>query len=212
MKKPLLIGLGSVGVVVVGLVAFAACTPSDPEPTPGPTSSASPDATQEPEADGWTRAEIAAALFDGDIGTSEVLGSVDGQVTGPSSAYPATIEVTDVLAGQESTLVRFTLRNVDDSDPLVPLEAFNAATPLTRDTRDVALVVSAEDQRLQPFLAVTDGDRTTSFCTCSTAPVQMSQRGQLLSATFPPLDAGTEQVSLELPGFPLVEDLPVRRD
>ena len=196
-------------VVVGGLLVLAACTGGD-DPDPGP---ATPSAEETEAADGWTREDLTAAVFEGDIGTSQVLGTAEGQVVGPSSAFPASVEVTEVHAGSSSTLVRFTLRNVDDSDPLLPLEGFNARTPLTRDVRDIALVDAAANVRLQPFLAVPQsGERNESFCTCAAAPLQMSQEGQLLSATFPPLDAGTTTVSLELPNFSVIEDLPVTRD
>jgi len=200
---------GRAAAVVVGLLVLAGCTGGD-EPDEGAPQTPTADATQAP--DGWTRAELATAVFEGDIGTAEVLGRADGQVVGPSTSFPATVEVTAVEAGTSSTLVRFTLRNVDDSDPLLPLEGFNSRTPMTRDVRDIALVDADANVRLQPFLAVPQsGDRTESFCTCAAAPLQMSQEGQLLSATFPPLDAGTTTVSLELPNFPVIEGLPVSR-
>ncbi|WP_024286151.1 hypothetical protein [Cellulomonas sp. KRMCY2] len=203
-----------VTVVVLGLVAFL-LTRGDEPSTPDPSGAAGPtgSATPEAEPEDWTRAEIAQALFTGDVGTTEVLGSATGAVRDPAHPFPASIEVTDVHAGQASTVVRFTLTNVDDSDPLISLFAFNSLSPLTRDVRDVALVVPQEDARLQPFLAVpVDPDKDGSFCTCSAAPLQMSREGQLLSATFLPLGEGTTTVSLEVPGFPLVENLPVTRD
>ena len=39
----------------------------------------------------------------------------------------------------------------------------------------------------------------------------MSDVGQLLSGAFPPIDASTETVTLEVPGFAPIENLPVTR-
>lgn len=212
MRKLVYAAIGAAVLVVVALVVFAACSGGGESPSPEPTGSASSAPVDEAAA-GWTRQEIATALFEGDLGTVEDLGTAVGELVGPSSSFPAEVTVTQVSAGRASTLVRFTLANVDDSDPLLPLHAFNAARPLTRDIRDVALVDPAQNLRFLPFLGQLDpDDPMKSFCTCSAAPLQMSQEGQLLSATFPPLPEGTTTVSLELPGFPLIENLPVTRD
>lgn len=203
--------IGVLGVMTVGLAVLTACSGDQPDPIA--SGSATSTTSPEPDEAAWTRAELATALFDGDAGTSSVLGAADGAVPDRATPKPARVEVTEVHAGQETTFVRFTLLNVDSSTPLLSLDAFNTKTPLTRDIRDVALVDSAQNTRLQPYLAnLAAGESNVSFCTCATAPVQMSTVGQLLSATFPALDPATTTVALELPGFGLIENLPVTRD
>lgn len=200
--------VGAVAVVAVGLVVFSSCS-ADEDPVPTPTAGE----TTAPAGDdeGWTRAELEALVFEGDIGTSTVLGSASGEVRSRPTPFPAEVEVTEVTAGPASTLVRFTLSNVDDSTPLLGLESFNARTPLTRDIRDIAIVDGTLGQRLQPFIGVQADKPDTSICTCAAAPAQMSTEGQLLSGTFPPLDPGTTTVTVEIPGFPAIEDVPVTR-
>jgi hypothetical protein len=192
------------GIAVVTVLAVSACTGDDPAPDPAPTGGGTSSADE-----GWTREQLEDLVMTGDIGTGTVLGEAAGEVPSTPTAYPASIEVTQVLAGPSSTLVRFTLRGTDDSAPLLSLDSFNKATPLTDDIRDIALVDEANDQRLQPFLGVQDGVADTSFCTCAAAPGQMTTAGQLLSGTFPALDPSTTSVTLEVPGFPVVEDIPV---
>ena len=202
MKKSMRAAIGF-GVVVAGFALFAACSGG------GPGSGSAPSATSSADR-GWTRAEVAAAVFAHSAKTT-VLGTADGVIVDHGS-FPATVEVTEVKAGDASTLVRFTLKNPADTDVSIPLGAFNARQPLTKDIRDIALLEPAQNQRLQPFLALHDpADPSYSSCTCSSSPKQMTKKGQMLSATFPPLDKGTKTVSIELTGFPVIANLPVSR-
>ncbi|WP_258726151.1 hypothetical protein [Cellulomonas sp. NS3] len=198
---------GAVAAVGVGLVVLASCSPDD-EPGPGATSTAG--ASSSTGGDTWTRAELQELVFEGDVGTSSVLGSVSGEIPSRPTPFPAEIEVTEVSAGSESTLVRFTLRN--DGEEVSPsLESFNRRTPLTKDIRDIAIVDTTLGARLQPFLGVQASAPDVSMCTCADAPKQVTDAGQLLSGTFPPLDPGTTTITVEIPGFPPVEDVPVTR-
>jgi len=196
---------------MAALVALAAllagCSSGGADPQPAPTEAA---ATADSPGD-WTRAELERAVLEGDVGTSTVLGTATGALEDGSRSHPAVVEVTEVVADDVTTLVRFALRNVDDSDPVLPLSMFNRRTPLTDDIRDVAIVDPGRGQRLLPFVGISQTDASVSLCSCSGSPAKMSQVGQPLSATFPALDPGTTSVSLELPGFPVIEDLPVTR-
>lgn len=192
--------------VALGLGALTACSAADePEPTSGPTSPA-PDASE--ERTGWTAAEIESVVL-GTLPADDVLGSAEGAVPDRYGDHPAVVEVTAVRATDRTTVVWFTLRNVEDGSASLPLEAFNTRSPLTMDVRDVALVDVASGVRYQPYLGVSVQDDTKSFCTCAHAPKQITTKGQLLSATFPAIPEGTTTVALELAGFPLIEDLPV---
>lgn len=207
MRKPVWVAIGVGAIIATGFVVFASCSGNGP----GPRSTVTSGATSGPEAKGWTRKEIATALFEGDMRTSAVLGAVTGAVPDYAKPKPARIEVTEVRASEVGTLVRFTLKNVDGSDPLLSSAAFNHKSPLTFDIRDVALIDAAQNLRLQPYLGVLPSNRDFSISTCSGMPLQMSQAGDWLSATFPPLNKGTTTVALELAGFPLIEGLPVSR-
>ncbi|WP_421734647.1 hypothetical protein [Cellulomonas sp.] len=198
--------VAGVVAIAVGGVALVACT-GDDEPTPTGTGTAS----SSPAAEGMTREELEAAVFGSDS-ASTVLGSVEGAVRDPLHPFPARIDVTEVVAAEASTTVRFTLVNLEDTDPLLQLTAFNDQRPLTMDIRDVALVDPTASLRFLPYVGAPNAaGETASICACSTAPLQMSEVGQLLSATFPPLDPSTETVTLEIPGFPPVEGVAVSR-
>jgi hypothetical protein len=208
VKRSVWASIGAGVIVVVGLGVFAACSGDEPAPTVRSTS----EATAEPGADEWTRGELAAALFESaDTGA---LGTAAGAVPNSAGPNPATIEVTAVHASATSTLVWFTLLNVDDSDPTLHPEGFNADEPGALDIRGITLVDAVLGQRLRPFVGhpVADDTLGSPLCACSNAPLQMSTKGQLLSAVFPALDPGAATVTLELAGFPAIEDLPVTRD
>ncbi len=208
MRKLWLSLVGAVVLVVGAVLVLVSCTGGDGAPAPTGTRPSTPAG----EDDGMTRAELQDSVFDGDVGSSDVLGSVEGKVPDRTKDIPGRIDVTEVLATENSTLVRFTLVNTQDTDPLLDLSAFNQSRPLARDIRDVAIVDTTGEQRYLPWIGTTgvEGD-DRSLCTCATAPVQFSGIGQLLSATFPAIDPSAATVTVEVPGFPPVEDVPVTR-
>ncbi len=118
--------------------------------------------------------------------------------------------MTAVVADASSTIVQFTLVNTQDTDPLLQFSAFNALHPLFSDIRDIAIVDPGAEQRLQPYIGQLPG-KELDLCSCSYSPLQMSSAGQLLSGIFPPLDPSSTTVTVEIPGFPPVEDVPVTR-
>jgi len=191
MRAPIRLAVGA-SLAVLALIGLGACTSDGADPAP--TSSSSADA-----AETWTSTDLAAALFAAPA-TSGSLATVTGAVPSTATPNPATVEVTEVRANSTSTLVRFTLRNVDE--------------PGTFDIRGITLIDTAATLRLQPYIGRLANELTMGnpLCACSDAPLQMSKQGQLLSAVFPPLAASSTTVTLELLGFPLLENLTVTRD
>ena len=124
---------------------------------------------------------------------------------------PARIDVTEVTAGPTSTLVRFTLVSTGTGKSNIGLGAFNAARPVTAAIRDVAIVDAAAKQRYLPYIGASVQDAQKTLCACSTAPVTMSSVGQLMSATYPALDPSATSITLSVPGFPDIVNLPVTR-
>jgi len=211
VRRPVLIG-GIAAVLVVVLAVVVACSMqgSDQKTAP-PTATSTGSPTPDPTAQGMTREQLQDAVFNGDVGSSTVLGQADGKVPDRTKDLPAHIDVTEVTASATSTLVRFTLKNAKDGQADLSLEAFNQRTPLTRDIRDVAIVDPVGQQRYQPYVGVSSTDKDVTVCACSSAPVVMTSTGQLLSATFPPVDAEATTISLVVPGFPEIKGLPVTR-
>ncbi len=195
-----------VGLLVVGAVVFVACRP-DGQPDPGATGG--PTATSDP-VESMTTEQFEAAVLGGDVGTSDVIGSVEGELTDGGATVPARVEVTQVLADEHSTLVRFTLASPTGEPVSIGLPVFNQRYVLARDIRDVALIDPEAQQRYTPFIGVGVADEENLLCACSTAPLSFSV-GVPLTATFPPLDPGTQTVTLEVPWLGPVEDLRVTR-
>lgn len=199
-------------VVVIGLVIFVACSASDDEPA-GPGGTAPPEGTVSPSAGpeeqdlGVTVEELSAALFDAQ---EDVLASVDGEIPHRTEPIPGTVEITDVYAGPTSTVLRFTLIAKDDSHPAIPLEAFNQSRTITGDIRDVSLIDEGAQVRLQSFVGG-NSFPWDSYCACSTNPRGVTTAGLPLTATFPPVEGG-DMVTVEIRGFPPLENIPVRRD
>ena len=208
MKRPLVAVAAAVVLLLGGGVAFVACQGPD-EPGPAPTSSGSADPDDGAADEGWTTEEFEAAVLEGDVGTSEVLGSVEGELTDPPHRIPVRVDVTQVLADDSSTLVRFTLAHLGDG-PARLGPVFSSRAVLAQEMRDVALIDPTVQQRYQPYLGVRVTDEDSTFCVCSGQPRSFST-GTYLTATFPPLDPSTETVTFELPWLPLVEDIPVER-
>jgi len=198
-----------VPIAALAVVLLAGCTGGDPSPTP--TGGASvPEET--PESGGWTPAELSRVTLDVPESDDAALAEVEGalyQVVGDD--VPARIIVTDVSANENGTTLKFKLRSLDGGDERFEAYAFNRRSPGLLDIRDLAIVDPTAQTRLQPFLGTSDPARPDVLCTCSQHPMNMSGVGGELSATFPPLDPATDVVTLEFPGFPALESMPVRR-
>lgn len=199
--------LAGIAFALVGvLLASSGCSSDTDGQVPQESATAAPSDSGEQ----WTRAEIEASVFDGEIGTSTELGSVSGSVPDRVDDLQATITVTEVLAGASSTLVRFTLASTG-SDIDIELDAFNSLAPLTKDIRDIAIVDTAGGQRLQPFVGVSVALDDVSMCSCAGAPTGASASGQILSGIFPPLTDDATTIDVEIPGFPTIEAVAVTR-
>jgi len=208
------------GLLVVA--SLSACSPDDPEPTPttsstsgAPTASSSEgaDPSASEGAGSITREQLQTEVFAGDIGSSTVLGSATGKVPDNHADLKARVDVTEVTAFENSTLVRFTLTSLVDGTSSIPIQAFNERTPLTDDIRDVAIVDTVGQKRFVPYVGVSQQDSDKSLCACSAAPLTMTSgtTGQLLSATFPPVDAQATTLTVSVPGFPDITDVPITR-
>ena len=198
-----------ISAVVLAVVLLGGCTGGDDSDPVSPTS---PAASGEAGGDSWTAAELARVTLDVEADEDDVLGEVEGglyQVNGGD--IPARIAVTEVMADEYGTTLRFVLRTLDGGDVRFDPYPFNKAKPLTFDIRDLALVDPVAETRLQPFLGTNDPESPGILCTCSRHPTVLSGVGVELAATFPPRDASTQDVVLEFPGFPALERMPVTR-
>lgn len=127
-------------------------------------------------------------------------------VTGTSA--PVEVEVLQVRASGESTLLRWRLRSSDGRSR--PLASNALSTSPSRDTRLVALVDEQGGVRLQPYTYEQQSSGALS-CVCSTLPGRVGSTGTYLYALFPPLGAGVETVDVVLPGVLTAEDVEVTR-
>jgi hypothetical protein len=195
-------------VAALAVVLLAGCTGGDPAPAPSGTSA--PEVTS--GSDAWTVEELARVTLDVPAEDGDALGEVEGelyQLMGDD--VPARIAVTEVVADQGGTIVRFTLRSADGDQRDVTGYAFNRKSPGLLDIRDLALVDPVAQSRLQPFLGTGDPAKPLTLCTCSRHPYNISGVKDELTATFPPLDPATDEVTVEFPGFPALDGIPVTR-
>ena len=127
--------------IAIALLALGGCTSDKPS---GPAAgSAAPRA--------WTRAALEAEVFATPAaGPPGAVAPVSGTVPDRHSPIPAQLQVTEVLAGPDSTVLRFTLRGTGPGRNSVGLEAFNQARPLTDDIRDILLFDTAGERQLRP--------------------------------------------------------------
>jgi len=139
----------------------------------------------------------------------EPLASAQGQLPMIGDSSPVRVDVLEVRAGEESTLLRWRLASATTE----PVATYTSALsfPLGFDTRQVALL--SDDQRLQPFTFVPQVDITgnDADCVCSRMPEQVGPDGTPMTALYPPLSEGTEQVDVVLPGIATLLGVPVTR-
>jgi len=81
------------------------------------------------------------------------------------------------------------------------------------DVRETEIVVPQENMRLMPYTAVRNKDESQGDrCLCTHGFTRLSAAVPvLMSASFPALAPGIDTISLDVPGFPVIENLPVTR-
>lgn len=187
---------------------------------PSPSTPSSPATGEEttggeqPSADPRSAEEIEAAVF-AVAEEPAVVAEQSGSVPDASQRdVPAVVQVHSVHAGAESARLEFGLATQAPEEISVYLAAFNFFRPLTMDIRDVAIEESSTSVRYLPFLGVADGESADdgSFCVCSDVPKTFDGDGVVLYATFAALDPATSTVTVDVPVFEPMTDVPVTRD
>ena len=120
-----------------------------------------------------------------------------------------TVDVLEVRAAQGSTLLRWRLRSPGAQRVRVYTSALSL--PNRFDTRAVALVDMRGEQRLQAFSYVPEGSDLPLSCVCSVLPDDVGEVGALLHGLYPPLDPGTTEVDVLVPGLAPALGVPVTR-
>lgn len=137
---------------------------------------------------------------------------VTGKIPSGEDAFPAELAIIQVEATDVSTLVVFALRSTSSQENPAP-DAFSESTPLRPDVRDLSLTDPGAEAVLRPFLQFPEDEAPTtqSPCLCSLTPKTLDETWFPLYATVPALAAGTSSVTVKLPGFDDVSDVPVIR-
>lgn len=203
-----------VGVLVLA-ASISACTSGEatPDPTDSDeqtsTSSQSPSQTAEQPKD---PREIAQEIEDA-VEVNEPDLVVSGELPSGPSTFPAELAVLGVEASDSSTRLVLALRSASGAEETLDLAAFNERTPLMHGIRDVSVTDPTAEKVLLPYLAFPKGKDpiTTSFCLCSDSPKTLSESWFTVYATMPELDPSTSTVTVTVPGFEAVSDVPVTR-
>lgn len=200
--------------LAAALLALAGCSGSAaPSPSESPDGGSAADATAAP----LTPQEVTEQVFASAAEVWDVvpLAESTGQVPDAGTGVePARVEVVGVTVGPSSTELVFRLFTEAPEEVSVHATAFNQASPLTFDIRDVAIEEGALERRHLPLLGSREDVKLadSSFCVCSALPKTVDADGVLLSATYPALDPATAAVTVDVPGFEPMPDVPVTRD
>ncbi len=207
----------------LSVVLLAGCTGGD---DPEPTTTASQDGTPgAPEDGGGTDApdegsttEAAGAptmpasvedeLAALDTDAAEVLGSAQGEIQHADT--PVTAEVLSVTRHEDGLDLSFRLTPEDAVNSF----KFSQELSADRHTSEISAVrlVSGEEF-VAPLLYQADPeewDIADMRCLCSKLPQKIGTEGFVLHASFPDFDEAVETVSVSIPGFEEIEDIPVR--
>lgn len=152
---------------------------------------------------------LAERLLGGGAEDAGPLATAEGALQLLGGSSPVRVEVLEVRAGGDSTVLRWRLASATDEQVRTYTSALSF--PLGFDTRQVALL--SADERLQPFTFVPQQDigGGDAGCVCSQLPESVGPEGVTLSALYPPLADGTEQVDVVLPGVATLAGVPVER-
>jgi hypothetical protein len=186
-------------LALAAVLALSGCS-GDDDGAPRAAGSASPQPTAGP-AEQLTAEVLEAADAPDPLAT--------GSGTLPGTGAAVTVDVLEVKAGPDTTLLRWQLRSSDGST----VETYTSALsrPNRFDIRAVALVDEQGGQRLQPFTFVPQKRDEDVLCACSELPNSVGAAGVTLYALYPALDPATTSVDVVVPGLPTLEDVEVSR-
>lgn len=194
------------GALLLG-VSLVGCSGDDePDPSAGPSAGAS----ASPSPGESTAERLTEEILAGDPAPSPATSVAGGLVAvNNSGTIPVEVDILSVEASAGSTLLRWRLRSGTGQ----PVQTYtpSLARSLLFDTRRVALVDSANNQRWQPFTFVPQGGSDDNGCVCSRMPDEVTDNGALMYALFPPLDPSATTVDVAIPGLPDAERVPVTR-
>jgi hypothetical protein len=184
------------GLALVGLL-LAGCTASpDPEPKPTATSDT-----------GLTAKEVAAKIAETTLPTTS-LADATGTINGPDTSVPVRIDVEEVRALTDSTMLVWRLSTASGTQE--DISSFQFAVAPFLDTRNVALVVDDGATTLRPYTFQYRNDSQQPMsCLCAKPAHAADGTGLQLFALMPPLPKGTKTVEVAVPGFDPMKDVPV---
>ena len=193
-------------VVASTALVLAGCT-GDNDDDPSPTSAGS--STPSASVQSMTRAELEESVFGGASGEREVLGSAEGAVREPFDPVPRTDRRDRGGRGRvEHHRAVHAGQHSGHGSAAAVLGLQRPAPALRRHPRH-----RARGPRCPAAVAAVHRQFPGKGWTCAPARTPRSRcRGRAaLSGIFPPLDPSSTTVTVEIPGFPPVEDVPVTR-
>ncbi|MDT0157086.1 hypothetical protein Q9R19_05535 [Microbacterium sp. ARD32] len=184
--------------LLVGGVLLAGCTgtPAPATPKPSPSSTA------------LTAKDVAQKIDGTELSTAS-LAHVDGTVTSAGKQIKVRIDVEEVRALRDSTMLTWRLSSTSGRQEDVASFQFAVAPDL--DTRNIALVVDGGDRALRPYTyRYQNVPGRGSVCLCATI-TGTDGTGLQLTALMPPLPDEAKRVDVSMPGFELMKAVPVTR-
>ena len=122
-----------------------------------------------------------------------------------------TADVVRVDVSGSTTVLTWRLRSADGTSLPASGNWASGGTSSATDTRAVALIDTAGQLRLLPYVNAGQAVFGESDCTCSDTPRSVGSQGADLYATYPALSAGATTVTVVIPGFAPMPDVPVTR-
>jgi hypothetical protein len=171
------------------------------------TSTPSPGTTSAAALGKWLRK---GGMMPNEKPVAEARGTILNAMTGAS--VPVQASVLSVTVGRSTTELVWRLSSTDDSRNA--LNSVQLSQVPWEDTRLVGLEVPATRTTYHPYTMVPPKavNGVASECMCSDLQIlELSGTGTLMYATMPRLDAQVTSVTVTMPGFPDMPNVPVRR-
>ena len=185
--------------VIAAGVMLAGCTGT---PSPRPSSSDSAQAKA-------SARDVVKKIAETKPSTASIA-HADGVVRAPGAEAEVRIDVEEIRALPDSTVLSWRLSTASGSKQNVSTFQFSVAPHL--DTRNIALVASGGDVTLRPYTFRDQNDpQQPAACLCGTPGADTDGTGQQLFALLPALPDGTRTVDVSMPGFDIMKAVPVTR-
>lgn len=198
----------SVAVVSVGLTGCSGGGASTSSPSASGSSAATGKGPSTPSSQGSSVHAVVKRIMSTTDGGAPIA-TAKGRMEGVGKDVPMIAQVLAIRSTADATVLVWKLKS--GTGGKVVTSSSRLSHPPLFDTRLLSIVDGSDGKTYYPYTYVPEGQGfgSDTGCLCSDVPYSTNTEGTVMHAVLPPLPAGTDSVSVKIPGFATMRSVKV---